>query len=242
MKTYFIVADVHSFYDEMIAALEREKFDINNPEHIFVSLGDLLDRGPKPVECVRFVNSLPAERKILIRGNHDDLLVEALTRGEFYVHDIRNRTHETIRAFTTEPYDEWMMCQEAKNNIELQQYLNSLIDYYEDDKNVFVHGWIPCEKTSGDSLWLPIENWRNANWSQARWINGMRAWHDGVRVQGKTIWCGHWHASYGHSIIEGLCHEFGDDAMFTPFEADGIVAMDACTVYSGYVNCKTISV
>ena len=43
MKTYFIVADVHSFYDEMIKALNGAGFDVNNSMHIFVSLGDLLD-------------------------------------------------------------------------------------------------------------------------------------------------------------------------------------------------------
>lgn len=42
---YFIVSDVHSFYDEMMTALNESGFDKTNPDHIFVSLGDLLDRG-----------------------------------------------------------------------------------------------------------------------------------------------------------------------------------------------------
>ena len=68
MKKYFVVADVHGFYTEMIEAINKEGFDIENPDHIFVSLGDLLDRGQEAEKCLDFVNSLPKDRKILIIG------------------------------------------------------------------------------------------------------------------------------------------------------------------------------
>ena len=45
MKKLFVVADVHSFYNEMIDALAEKGFDKNDPDHVFVSLGDLFDRG-----------------------------------------------------------------------------------------------------------------------------------------------------------------------------------------------------
>ena len=48
MKKYFVVSDVHGFYDEMKKALDNAGFDIANPDHIFVSCGDLLDRGRQP--------------------------------------------------------------------------------------------------------------------------------------------------------------------------------------------------
>jgi len=78
MATYFCVSDVHSFYDEMIEALDNAGFDIENPNHIFISLGDLLDRGPKPKECLEFVNRLPKNRKILIKGNHERLMEQCI--------------------------------------------------------------------------------------------------------------------------------------------------------------------
>ena len=77
--TYYIVADVHGFFDILKEALDNAGFDKNNPGHIFVSLGDLLDRGKQPRECLQFVNSL--ERKILIRGNHEDLMEEMIAEG-----------------------------------------------------------------------------------------------------------------------------------------------------------------
>ena len=56
---YFIFSDVHGFYDELMLALNNAGFDKDNPEHIIISLGDLLDRGPKPLQCLQFVNSIP---------------------------------------------------------------------------------------------------------------------------------------------------------------------------------------
>ena len=58
-KTFFVTADVHSYYDILMDELKKTGYDYNNDSHIFVSLGDLLDRGDKPKECLEFVNSLP---------------------------------------------------------------------------------------------------------------------------------------------------------------------------------------
>ena len=37
MKKYFVFGDVHSFYDELMAALSEKGFDINNPNHLVIS-------------------------------------------------------------------------------------------------------------------------------------------------------------------------------------------------------------
>ena len=76
---YFCVSDVHSFYTETMRALKLAGFDETNPNHTFVSCGDLLDRGDESREILQFVNRL--ERKILIRGNHEDLMEEAIKRS-----------------------------------------------------------------------------------------------------------------------------------------------------------------
>jgi hypothetical protein len=56
----------------------------------------------------------------------------------------------------------------------------------------------------------------------------------------KTIVCGHWHTSYGHSFIDHSCSEWGKDADFSPFSAEGILAIDASTPDSLTVNCVVI--
>ena len=75
------------------------------------------------------------------------------------------------------------------------------------------------------------------DWNYARWFNGMEVAHKGVIEPNKTIVCGHWNSSYGHSVIEGKCSEFGSDADFSPYYGKGIIALDACTAISTKVNC-----
>lgn len=72
------------------------KFDINNRNHIFVSLGDLFDRGPDAEKCLDFVNSISDKRKILITGNHEDLLKNVFERKKFLSHDYSNGTVNTV--------------------------------------------------------------------------------------------------------------------------------------------------
>lgn len=41
MKKYFITSDPHSYYSILMESLNKERFDINNQEHIIVVCGDL---------------------------------------------------------------------------------------------------------------------------------------------------------------------------------------------------------
>ncbi len=87
------------------------------------------------------------------------------------------------------------------------------------------------------------ENWRASSpeqFAMARWTNGIEAAHYGMTEPGKTIVCGHWHCSFGHANYEGACCEFGEDADFSPYYSDGIIALDACTAVSKKVNCIVI--
>lgn len=241
MKKMFIVADVHGFADELSAALRKAGWDVFNPNHVFVSLGDLVDRGPKPLDVLNFVNNLPNERKILIKGNHEDLIEQMLLRNYPEYHDFLNGSAKTVvdcyfsQAYKQQNFDYPEVFDWFKNWETWKKYINSCINYYEINNNIFVHGWIPSQY-----------DWRNATtgeWIIARWSNGMREWEKGNIVPGETIWCGHWHTSYGHCNIHHDCeNEFRHDALFTPFIDKGIVAMDACTALSGFINCEVIEV
>ena len=121
-----------------------------------------------------------------------------------------------------------------------------MVDYFETEHYICVHGWIPCTPislSSTEKAYVSIPDWRNAGkelWEKARWINGMEAAHSGIVEPGKTILCGHWHCSFGHANYEHDGSEFEYDANFTPYRANGIIALDACTALSGKVNCVVI--
>ena len=242
MSKYFVVSDVHSFYREMISALTEAGFDREDPEHIFVSLGDLMDRGPSPLECLEFLNAIPLERKVLIRGNHEDLLMDCLARECALEHDIHNGTSDTVWRLAGETADVLyrrnprLLFAAVREQATLREYVFSLVDYAEIGDYVFVHGWIPPRKGA------PERDWRRGNWREARWFNGMGKWKCGALVPNKTVVCGHWHVSWGHSVLEKKGTEFGEKADFSPFIAPGIIAIDACTAYSHRVNCIVLDI
>lgn len=226
---YFVVADVHSFFNEMMTSLNKAGFDPTNEEHIFVSLGDLLDRGDYPDRCLEFVNGL--QRKILIRGNHEDLIEDMIERGYCKQADSVNGTLKTACILTQLDYAQDVpMLGLLRRHTGLKQYLESLVDYAEVGNAVFVHGWIPRS-----------EDWKNGDWADSRWYNGMEQWYAGVRVPGKTVVCGHWHTSWGNSYIHNDGREFGSGAKFVPFVDDGIVALDLCTTLTHKVACAVFN-
>ena len=48
MPKFFVISDVHGFYNEMREALDEAGFDPNNENHLLISCGDNWDRGPQP--------------------------------------------------------------------------------------------------------------------------------------------------------------------------------------------------
>jgi hypothetical protein len=256
MKKYFVMSDIHSFYDEMIKALKLKHFDDANPDHILVVCGDLFDRGPDTNKVFDFVAKLAEEdRLIYVYGNHEELLFDCVDEilnhtGGVSSHHISNGTFDTIIQFTgMNKYDIYGRIFDRKEFIRkiyplLDFIIDNTCDVAEIDDHVFVHGWIPCDPVSGKVS----ENWdtKDADWNAARWYNGMSAWSKGAKLPGKTIVCGHWHASWGHSHLHLDRKEFPQknredwQKSFEIFKDEGIVAVDACTAYSGFCNCYVI--
>lgn len=237
---YFVLADVHSFYDNTIDTLSASGFDIDNKEHRVILCGDMLDRGSKPRETLSFFQNL-GDRFYYVRGNHEDLLFDCaneILRCETpSAHHFSNGTVDTI----------CKLCKMTKTQLLRYVYAQSIppfvtksimpilkwidgksVDFIELDNYVFVHGWIPTNQN----------DWRQGDWNAARWAHGSKEWHDGAKLPGKTIVCGHWHCSEANYIY----HHDGKNEFdnFSPFMDDGIIALDACTAYSGIVNCLVI--
>lgn len=93
---YFVISDIHSFYDEMIECLNKKGYDKDNPNHILIVCGDIWDRGTQPLEVYNFLRSIPKERRVLIRGNHEFLLNDLVKRGFPESHDKHNGTYDTL--------------------------------------------------------------------------------------------------------------------------------------------------
>lgn len=259
MKTYFISADVHSFFSIFHNELKNQGFDINNQEHHIIICGDAFDRGEESKELLDFLYNLHQEnRLILVRGNHDDLFQDMLIFGP-KSHDFSNGTVKTLAQLQLpEPMTETECKHQfvvAKTSYDkrLDELHTIMVDYAEIGNYIFVHGWIPGLPDTSQQYWwwnpkyLYDPNWRDSNlWNEARWRNGMDEWKNGIREPGKTIVCGHWHCSYGWSHIDQKRKEFPEKNkknFLDSFEIwrkespeGNIIALDACTAYSGKCN------
>ncbi len=239
MPKFFVTSDIHSYYKELIRALIDAGFDESNEEHYLVVCGDCFDRGPDSAKVLKYLQNLP--RKILVKGNHEQLLVDCCERGWFMSHDRHNGTfHTIIDLGYGDDFED--MCKRALNKV--QPFLDSMVNYFETKNYIFVHSWIPVSNKDGlpahytrDRKFEFNPNWRNASqkeWDEAMWGNPFDMAERGF-LPNKTVCFGHWHCSTGWAKAEGRS-EFGDDAKFDPYYGNGFISVDACTAHSGKCN------
>lgn len=253
---YYVTADVHGYFSELKTALTEQGFFEDRGPHKLIVCGDLYDRGTEALQLQAFILELLArDQVILVRGNHEDLALNLLynwhRRSYLQTHHHTNGTIDTLCQLTGTSLRE--LNTDTQNvgraflqNPYIQKIIPAMVDYYETDHYVFIHGWIPCTPisiASNEMEYVPVADWRNADktaWDKARWINGMEAAHGGIVEPGKTIVCGHWHCSFGHSRYEKDGGEFDNNPNFAPYYGNGIIALDACTPLSGKVNCIVV--
>lgn len=93
---YFVVSDIHGFYIELISALKKKGFDKRNKNHTLIVCGDVFDRGKEALKVYKFLMSIPKKRRILIRGNHEELFLDLLKKSYPEQHDFSNHTVDTF--------------------------------------------------------------------------------------------------------------------------------------------------
>lgn len=230
MSKFFVTSDIHSFYNELIDALNEAGFDKNNEDHWLVVCGDCFDRGPDAQKVLNYLQSLP--RKVLIKGNHEQLLVNCCEREYPFSYDSHNGTILTILDLGEgESFSDKCRSTLAK----VVPFFNGMVNYFETKNHIFVHSWIPVHGAEFN------DDWRNSTqeeWDGAMWGNPFTMAERGL-LPDKTIVFGHYRCSTGWAKAEGRS-EFGPDAKFEPYYGKGYIAIDACTAYSGIKNVIVI--
>ena len=176
MKTYFVCSDIHGYFDEWMASLDVSGFDFRDKNHILVVLGDIFDRGRQPREIYEFLKSFPDNRLILVRGNHEYLLLDLVKRGYSLEHDEHNGTEQTLVDLYKDPYktqrefilenrdkypnDElyaisFKIYQDAIRELYTNDTIKSIVrwikskkwqNYFELGPYIFVHAFIPLKE------------------------------------------------------------------------------------------------
>lgn len=261
-KRYFVVADIHSFYTELIEGLNKAGYNKENPNHILVVCGDIFDRGPDSIKVYEFLSQLPEENCILIRGNHEGLYRDLLKKNYPQSHDFTNGTVKTftqIAGYPAEYISLWELdatdtfhWNEVKNKVvksPITDWLKSdrWVDYVEIGDNIFVHSFIPTSPAIiKDGITISERynrNWRKASkaaWKNATWgcpYEQFKAgYFDPEYALGKNLVCGHWRTSDFHAIFNTQGTQTFDDI----FYIRGLIGLDACTVLSHQVNVLVI--
>lgn len=282
-KKYFVTSDLHSFYTPFKASLDAAHFDISNPDHILIVCGDLFDRGPETNELFNFLMTIPKSRRIFIRGNHEQLYLDLLAKPFPDSYDFSNGTVSTFcqianfdenclkmssDIYAGKEYREkedlitsyWVQICKIVKNHKITKFLISKEwkSYYELDKYIFVHSFIPtCLKPEYSIYrmlpsyywqedWLQVDpNWRNAmdyEWKEATWGCPWRLFKEGLfeaeAKTGKVLVVGHWHVSEFHTVFENDYNPHN----FNIYFGKHLIGLDACTasIYSGQVNVMVI--
>lgn len=246
---YFVCSDIHSFYEPFIYALNNSGYNKNNPNHILIVLGDIFDRGNDSKEVYNFLRSIPKTNRILVRGNHEILLRDAIRRQSFLHHDITNGTFKTICTFLDldffDTYEKHLknpevidkeLCKKF-NNLKIVDWIfgEEWVNYYELDNYILVHSFIPSLNV-GYNIDCYLPEWRTCatdkQWEDAMWgcpfiklTNGL------LGAETKTLICGHWNVNDFHKYFEGSTID-----NYNMFISKKIIALDACTPLSHKIN------
>jgi serine/threonine protein phosphatase 1 len=149
----YAIGDVHGCYTQLRNLLRRlEEHRGQNPYRL-VFLGDYIDRGRRSREAVELLSKLQAsdpDRVVCLRGNHDDMALDAARGGDSYMW-LANGGDATLRSYGIQHASDLPR--------EHLDWMGSLPLAYADSKRFFVHAGIepgvPLNEQDRDTLlWI----------------------------------------------------------------------------------------
>jgi serine/threonine protein phosphatase 1 len=161
----FAIGDVHGCAGRLadlhrLVAADLAAEPVARP--VIVHLGDYIDRGHDSAEVVRMLSSgpvLPGVPTINLRGNHEQMMLAALTGAPHRIeHWLDNNAEATLRSWGTSsrrPVAEWRAVLTPLDHA----FLNGLPLHHQIDGYLFVHAGlrpgIPLDQqTEEDMLWI----------------------------------------------------------------------------------------
>lgn len=229
-KKLFVVSDVHGHCTLLKEALERAGFDKDDPRHLLVCCGDYFDRGNENFEVLKYFERL--KHKVLLRGNHEDLLLKLLQTGKVLPHHYVNGTMRTLENFFgkyfIDPADDTIDFSGKTRTVDrICDFIEETVNYFETEHYVFVHGWLPDGALTAEARKKASDD----AWNAARWVKWTEK-YDGQRpIPEKTLVCGHMPTLYAHQFDATRSNKDADI-----FYGNGLLAIDAGTFDTKQIN------
>lgn len=222
MKRTLVISDIHGELKKFEQLLEEVDYDPETDQLIL--LGDYVDRGPNTKGVIDKVMSLKEAGALLLKGNHEDLMIKALTT------DIeRSWNHwiklcggdKTLFSYGFSEID-IAASEEKFQKPELQsstlnkhlEFIQGLENYIETSDYIFVHAGVhpttPIVETDPHILmWIRDE------------------FHKGYNGEKIVI--------FGHTETNSLHRDINNNNVY--FGSNRIVGIDGGAVYGGQLNC-----
>ena len=163
-KRILAVGDIHGMYEKLVSLMELVQFDPDDDMLIF--LGDYIDRGPQPLECLDYIialNKQYSERVVPLLGNHEVMCLN------YYRYKEQSRSfmmdgldYEMAHVWLDNGGDKTKRQFKKLKRPELQKrlrWMRMLSNHYQVDKFYFCHAgiqpFIPLDRQrEGDLLWM----------------------------------------------------------------------------------------
>lgn len=196
--TTYVIADLHGRFDLLTDAISLIEND--SPEGgTFIVLGDFVDRGPQSrniIDLLMAGPSLPNWEWIVLQGNHEDIMLQALADSRKLNWWFGNGGVSTLMSYGYQDGDKIYPLKVPEDHLD---WLINLLTEYEDDLRIYVHAGLPSHETLEDAS-KQTKQWmlyRDADdeYSDAQY-------HDDIpHLSGKHIVHGH-HQSASHPLLK----------------------------------------
>jgi serine/threonine protein phosphatase 1 len=161
------IGDIHGCDVALAALVDRLELAADDT---LVVLGDVVDRGPGSRQAIEQLLQLQARcRLVLIIGNHDEMMIEALRRGNAIRAWLQFGGQKAVESYGGDPAD---------IPSEHLEFLEAGRNYWETPTEIFVHGSLEPG--------VPLEQ-QNSDWMRWTHLTGEEQPHP----SGRRVICGH---------------------------------------------------
>ena len=173
-RNIWLVGDLHGCFARLMAALRERKFDPY--QDLLLSVGDLIDRGPQSAECL---DLLRYRWVYAVRGNHEQMALEALADGDMRLWEMNGGDWYTQRAASQK--------QRLTALIARCRRLPLIIELHSGEQ---VHVIAHADYPAAVYRWQRVVDEQQVMWRRQRLTDHL-AWRHGAIAGADHFWFGH---------------------------------------------------
>lgn len=190
MRKTYAVGDIHGRFDLLCKAIDMIEADAGDDGGTFITLGDMIDRGPNAAGVIELLMRGPQKpnwKWVHIQGNHEAMMLECLRNPHKLKWWLRNGGTQTLLSFGYTDGDPLIPIKVPEKVLE---WLSGLPVFHRDDQRIFVHAGVPLDKEPEETK-AEILQWMLYDHDDYERYEGASYEVDGPHSSGKHIVHGH---------------------------------------------------